>query len=60
MNVALVGAGQIAAVHLACLRTIPAVRVVGVCDRSAATAAAIAERFGIGYSTTDITALLAS
>ena len=48
MKVALIGAGQIARQHLACLKTLPGVELAAVCDLSAATAEATAERYGIG------------
>src|SRR5262249_31982212 len=34
LRAALIGAGEIALQHLACLRTIPGVTLAGVCDRS--------------------------
>jgi predicted dehydrogenase len=43
----LIGAGQIARQHLACLKTLEEVELAAVCDLSAATAEATAERFGI-------------
>ena len=50
MKGAIIGTGQIAAQHLACLRTLPEAAVVAVCDQSAAAAAAAAERFGVPVS----------
>ena len=47
MKVALIGAGQIAKQHLACLRTLPDVQLSAICDLSAASAEAAAERYGI-------------
>jgi len=48
----LIGAGRIARQHLACLRELPDVDVVAVCDVSRARAECAAERFGIpGYYT---------
>lgn len=44
---AIVGAGQIARQHLACLRQLPDVDVVGVCDLSRAMAEAAAHQFEI-------------
>lgn len=44
---ALIGAGQIARQHLACLRELPEVETVAVCDLSAAMAEHAAERFGV-------------
>jgi predicted dehydrogenase len=42
----IIGAGQIARQHLACLREIPEAEIAGVCDLSAAVAESTAERFG--------------
>lgn len=47
MKAALIGAGQIARQHLACLKSLPEVQLVGICDLSAAAAEAAAERFGV-------------
>lgn len=47
MRAALIGAGQIARQHLACLKTLPGVELVAICDLSAAAAEAAAERYGI-------------
>lgn len=47
MKVALIGAGQIARQHLACLKSLPGVEVAAICDLSPATAEASAERYGI-------------
>ena len=47
MKVALIGAGQIARQHLACLQTLPSVELAAVCDLSPATAEAAAERYGV-------------
>lgn len=58
MKVALIGAGQIARQHLACLKTLPGVELAAVCDLSAATAEATAERYGIGGWFTDHRAML--
>ena len=46
MKAALIGAGQIARQHLGCLRNLPNVEVVAVCDLSAATAESASERYG--------------
>lgn len=46
MKAALIGAGQIARQHLACLKALPGVDLVAICDRSPATAEAAAERYG--------------
>lgn len=53
MKAALIGAGQIARQHLACLQTLPGVEVAGVCDLSPAVAEAAAERYGVGRWFTD-------
>jgi predicted dehydrogenase len=47
MRAALIGAGQIARQHLDCLRQLPQVRVVAVCDRAPSVAECAAERYGI-------------
>ena len=53
MKAALIGAGQIARQHLACLKTLPGVELVAICDLSPATAEAAAERYGIPAWFTD-------
>src|SRR5258708_3714665 len=53
MKAALIGAGQIARQHLACLKTLPGVELAGICDLSAATAEAAAEQYGIREWFTD-------
>jgi predicted dehydrogenase len=58
MKAALIGAGHIARQHLACLRELPGVEVVGVCDLSRAMAESAAERFGVARWYTDSRALL--
>ena len=58
MRAALIGAGQIARQHLACLQTLPDVEVVAVCDLSPARAQASAERFGVPSWFTDHRAML--
>lgn len=58
MKAALIGAGQIARQHLACLKTLPGVELAAICDLSPATAEASAERFGIGSWYTDHRAML--
>ena len=47
MKAALIGAGQIARQHLACLRELPGVELAGVCDLSRAMAESAAERYGV-------------
>jgi predicted dehydrogenase len=46
VKAALIGAGQIARQHLACLKGLPGVELAAVCDLSPATAEAAAERYG--------------
>jgi predicted dehydrogenase len=58
MKAALIGAGQIARQHLACLKTLPGVELAAVCDLSPATAEAAAERYGIQAWFTDHRAML--
>lgn len=58
MRVALVGAGQIARQHLACLSGLGGVELAGVCDRSPSVAECAAERHGIRAWFTDHRALL--
>jgi predicted dehydrogenase len=47
MKAALIGTGQIAQQHLACLHSLPGVTVAGVCDLSRALAESAAERYNI-------------
>jgi predicted dehydrogenase len=54
----LIGAGQIARQHLACLKETPDVEVAAVCDLSPAVAESTAERFGVAAWFTDHRALL--
>ena len=58
MRAALIGAGQIARQHLSCLKTLPGVQIVGVCDLSPAVAESIAERYGVPTWFTDHTVML--
>ena len=58
MRAALIGAGQIARQHLACLKELPGVEVVGVCDLSRAMAESAAERYGVPGWFTDSRAML--
>ncbi len=53
MKAALIGAGQIARQHLACLKSLPGVEVAGVCDLSPAVAECAAERYGVARWFTD-------
>ena len=54
-----IGAGQIAQQHLACLSTLPGVHLAGVCDLSRAVAESAADRFGAEAWFTDHTRMLA-
>jgi predicted dehydrogenase len=58
MKALIVGAGAIARQHLSCLSKMPSVEVVGICDLSAATARATAERFNFPLWSTDFEGLL--
>jgi predicted dehydrogenase len=58
VKAALIGAGQIARQHFACLMGLPGVEVVAVCDLSPATAEAAAERYRIPAWFTDHRAML--
>ncbi len=58
MKAALIGAGQIARQHLACLKELPGVEVVGVCDLSRAMAESAAERYGVPAWFTDSRTML--
>jgi predicted dehydrogenase len=53
LRAALIGAGQIARQHLACLKTLPGVDLAAICDLSPAIAEAAAERYGIQAWFTD-------
>ena len=53
MKSALIGTGQIAQQHLACLQSLPGVTVAGVCDLSLALAESTAERYEIPRWFTD-------
>ena len=58
MKAALVGAGQIARQHLACLKETPGVDLVAVCDLSPAVAESMAERFSAPAWFTDYATML--
>lgn len=60
MRATLIGAGQIARQHLDCLASLPSVEIAAICDLSAATAEAMAERYGIAMWFTDHKAMLAA
>jgi predicted dehydrogenase len=56
---AIIGAGQIARQHIACLKETPGVEVAGVCDLSPAVAEMVAERYLVPAWFTDHRAMLA-
>ena len=56
---AVIGAGRVAQQHLACLASLPGVRLVGVCDLSRSLAESAAERFGVKAWFTDHNRMLA-
>ena len=58
MKAALIGVGQIARQHLTCLKGLPGVELVAVCDRSPSTAEAAAEQYGVQSWFTDHRAML--
>jgi predicted dehydrogenase len=58
MKTALIGTGQIAQQHLACLSTLPETSVAAVCDLSRAMAESAAERFGVHSWFTNHSAML--
>jgi predicted dehydrogenase len=58
MKAALIGAGQIARQHLACLKTLQGVELAAICDLSPATAEAAAEQYAIPAWFTDHRAML--
>jgi predicted dehydrogenase len=58
LRAALIGAGQIARQHLACLKTLSGVELTAICDLSPATAEAAAERYGARAWFTDHRAML--
>jgi predicted dehydrogenase len=60
LTAAVVGTGTIARQHLACLNAMRGARVLAVCDRSPATAEAVAELFGIPAYFDDHLAMLES
>lgn len=53
MKAAVIGVGQIARQHIACLQSLPGVQLAAVCDLSPATAEAAAERYKAGGWFTD-------
>src|SRR5262249_10780466 len=58
VKAALIGAGRIARQHLTCLKGLPGVELVAVCDLSLSTAEAAAERYGVRSWFTDHRAML--
>jgi len=60
VRAALIGAGQIARQHLACLRETPGIEVAAVCDLSPSVAESAAERFQVPSWFTDYRAMLDS
>lgn len=58
LRAAIVGAGQIARQHAACVARLEDVQLVAVCDTSPAKARCLAERFGISQHYTDYRAML--
>ena len=58
MRAALIGAGQIAHQHLACLSSSPGITLAGICDLSRALAESAAEQYGAGGWFTDHRAML--
>jgi predicted dehydrogenase len=58
LKAALIGAGQIARQHLACLRQLPGVELAAVCDLSPAVAECAAERYQVRSWFTDHAAML--
>jgi predicted dehydrogenase len=57
---AIVGLGAVSGEHLAKLHWLDDVEVVGVCDRSASVAEAVATRFGVGPAFSDYATMLAA
>jgi len=53
VKAALIGAGQIARQHLACLKTLPKVEIAAICDLSPSAAECAAERYGVRSWFTD-------
>ena len=58
MRAALIGAGQIARQHLACLEGLPGVEIAAVCDLSPAAAECAAQRHGATAWFTDYATML--
>jgi predicted dehydrogenase len=58
LTAAVVGLGNIGGEHVRALARTPGARLVGVCDRSSATARALAERWGVNGAYTDVQEML--
>ncbi len=57
LRVAIIGAGYVARYHLAALRRLEFVEIVGICDLDQKAAQALAKDFGIEFVTTDLASL---
>lgn len=57
LDIAIVGCGKFAEEHVKEIRTIPAARIVAVCDREELMAQQLAERYGIPRQYTSLTAM---
>jgi 2-alkyl-3-oxoalkanoate reductase len=60
LRVAIVGAGYVASHHLAALKRLDYVELVGICDTNLEAANALATRFGIGLVAADLAGLAAA
>ncbi|SFN00140.1 NAD-dependent epimerase/dehydratase family protein [Dokdonella immobilis] len=60
LRVAVVGAGYVASHHLAALKRLDFVELVGICDTNLEAAEALARRFGIGQVASDLAGLAAA
>jgi predicted dehydrogenase len=60
LRVALVGCGKMADQHMAAIKRIPNVHIVGVCDNDEMMAEQLSDRFGLGFSTNELDRLLES
>jgi len=59
LRVAVVGAGYVAGHHLAALKRLDFVELVGICDSNLAAATALAERFGVAMAASNLAELAA-
>lgn len=59
LRVAVVGAGYVAVHHLAALKRLDFVELVGICDSNLAAATALAERFGVAMAASNLAELAA-